>query len=152
MPSRCKEIAALASRSPSAEPERSCGLERLAFRDLGEDGRARDLSGFAEPWTVPFELTDDPERADRADRADFSLLVVRFDEELDWGDCGGNCRKSFGVAVSFTRSMALLGFGVCAFPVMAGQGNGSGFLPIGVPGVQPPADNGVLIMFPVGRQ
>ena len=83
MPSRCNEMAALASRSPSAEPDRSCSLERLAFRDLGEDGRARDLSGFAEPWTVPFELTDDPERADRADRADFSLLVVRFDEELD---------------------------------------------------------------------
>lgn len=80
MPSKCNEIAALASRSSSDEPDLSRILERLAFRDLGEDGRARDFSSLSAGLTTPLELTD-------AERADLLVLVVRFDDELDCGDC-----------------------------------------------------------------
>lgn len=76
MPSRCNEIAALVPRSPRDDPDLSCILERLALRDFGDDGRAKDLSSVSVGCATPLELTD-------AERADLLVLVVRFDDELD---------------------------------------------------------------------
>ena len=137
--------AADTSLSPRDELDRPFIPERLALRDLGEGGRSNFLSGSKLLLDLLVVDSDrpfvEPERTD---------LLVLLDEALDFGDSRPFTKTSGAVVPYFGGGVSFLVAGWAA-SVMADHGNGSGRFPIGVPGVQAPADV-VRSKFSEGRQ
>jgi hypothetical protein len=137
--------AADASLSPSDELDRPFIPERLALRDLGEGGRSNFLS--CSELLLDLLLVDSDRTLVEPERAD---LLVLLDEALDFGDRQPFTKSSEAVMPYFGGGVSVLVAGWAA-SVMADHGKGSGRFPIGVPGVQAPAD-AVRSKFSEGRQ